>query len=485
MQSHNPLQNGDNLLHRSIRHLKHNEVRKIQELLLKTNYPLWVKSVNADNKLPIELIPENSNLTEDERDELYSLLLPATLDDSLKKITEPVDFNEVLQQCGNPSSDSELYTLLKNVCLAVNYVRTQLFSESESHPDFNSYSETQSRNVSKKLKEMRVELLHYVDEYMFAIFNSKETIFNVEDMSNLTSNIHITFPDKLWHNFLDSAFALFKKTKTGNCFEYNCAMQYYLEHKLQSNYKGQLYEMVLGDHNAYVIKVGSQKLLCDAWSGQIEFLNNLQHQLKGTKYIYILPENPKFIYRTLARFNSSYDEFRRFRYDNMLSQSNLKTKLNHVKSGPFSNFIYHLARNFSVQDKALFYILIQDQLEVALERKLLLEHEVYVLKQPKMVLKAIFGQYSAKAAFHSGLFTLQEVDNLAKEFIDKLLSLDGLGYLLEKNLKLSSIDDNNQEEICKEIDTYAMNYNLQKLSIFAQPVPSSPVDISNQVSPTP
>lgn len=92
------------------------------------------RTVNDNGEIPYDLV-NKLQINEDEKAKIYLLLLPLTTKNSLKNLSERLNFKDILKQY-NPSPESNLYRNLQEACMAANKSR-ELIKASSTHPQEN------------------------------------------------------------------------------------------------------------------------------------------------------------------------------------------------------------------------------------------------------------------------------------------------------------------------------------------------------------
>lgn len=237
---------GDTPLHTLIRQTKNR--LEFDSYCKKVNSDVasdMARTVNNKGQLPLDLV-ELSALSPQDKKMVSRALMDLMLQAKIKNHLEPINADEVLARYSY-DPDSVIVRNLKFACKLANQAR-HIIENSYSHPDCNHLSNEQNKLIDSKLANTRLAYDRGALKTLF--FHPVSALFDAENL------------------LLDSITTTIAEQRTGNCVEY-C---YLIKQKAQEADKSipvQHLYVAGGDHHVICIGDGNDKVICDAWAGDV------------------------------------------------------------------------------------------------------------------------------------------------------------------------------------------------------------------------
>lgn len=244
------------------------------------------KTMNNTGHTPLylaELISDPTTKTT-----LINLLLPKTLDCSIKKLSTPINEEEVLNHSPETLKNSKLKENLQLACHAINLTRKET-PDSSTHPQFNHF------NLEKKF-----EMLRRITDLRKKLYASGPTL-NLNDISATKDRA-----------------AIIKAAAIANCTEHSLLMLSHLREMIkETSTQVEIAYFANGDHAFNVIgreaksdinkpsTWGANAVIADAWAGEAYPANEIESKLSD----YISAAYNSDInasYNLLAFYNPAY-----------------------------------------------------------------------------------------------------------------------------------------------------------------------------------
>jgi hypothetical protein len=270
------------------------------------------KVLNTSKYSPLLLA--NKILNPSIKQAIIKLLLPITLDCSIKRLSEPVTVEEVIHNYPELKKDSAILETVALGCEAVNQCRKEI-NTSATHPEANAYTEEEYQKTRERMHDLR-KTLHAEPS-------------TIQEIAEKVVETH-----------------------TGNCGELSfVTTSNFIKLAKEKAHRIEIMNIVGGDHVFVVIDRalrsdankpdtwGSKAIVLDAWSGEVKPASDMKNLMN---YTMVKIEEHKgsevrdVEVNTLTFFNSKHHVIR-----NVLTfNSNSKIDDNRlVTLSPYNNYL--------------------------------------------------------------------------------------------------------------------------------------------------
>jgi len=319
----------DNLLHHILQYST--DAKWIMQCCTRLSVDLvsaMLKFPNNSGELPIHKLLNNGSINEEEKKKIYEIILPLMTTSSLKKLSDPISFDEVCKKY-NPVPHSELYYHLQFACEVLNLTREH-FKYSSSHPQLNG-KDYKYWIISEQLKYIREQTYKNIKP------------FKINKLSKKSAEEQM--------NYLNIYLYLFQQAMLANCDELSVmALKIACEITMKMTSNENLYHVEKGkekgiqsiDFCVCTLKNGDHAfckmglVICDPWAGVVYPVSEKDKELSAYKNIEINSKN----YNIVVSYNSKYHKLESSAHFNLLNKlSNFEHKIQ-VSKAPVNDSNY-------------------------------------------------------------------------------------------------------------------------------------------------
>lgn len=237
---------GDTLLHTCIRKARErSDIEGCFENLNPVAVSDMTRTVNNKGQLPLDLV-DASALSPKDKKTVSKMLMDFMLQAKIKNHSESISSEEVVARY-TYDPDSVIVRNLKFACKLANQAR-QVIENSYSHPDCNHLTNAQNKDIDAKLANTRLSYHRGALKALF--FHPISALFDAENL------------------LLDTVATTIAEQKSGNCVEY-CFLVNKKAQEEDKNIPVQHLYIQGGDHHVICIGDGNDKVICDAWAGDV------------------------------------------------------------------------------------------------------------------------------------------------------------------------------------------------------------------------
>ena len=275
--------NGNTFLHLAV-HYNNNKMVAYILKKLGEKASILCRTQNNYGVIPLQLAHKISNIFV--RTAMITLLLPKSLDYSIKPLSTHLNAKEILEQYPEAADNPVLKKNLEMAYEVINQCRDEILV-SFTHPDINQMEKDQKQQVNEQVRTLRS-------------YNLIGDTWTIEIIQRVAKKI--------------------KEHKAGNCGEYaTLAIAHILEKKLAHPLTVERFGFNKGDHCFVILdcvptrilkqfdSYGSNAVYLDAWAGEAIPIQSDKFIQKLNTYAVVSYNNSGDYYTVLPKFNPEYD----------------------------------------------------------------------------------------------------------------------------------------------------------------------------------
>jgi hypothetical protein len=393
------------------------------------------KTVNNSDHLPLDLIEENPLKYDDssEINKLYNLLIPLTIPESFKSLSEHIDA-EAIRQEFQPVSNSLLETNLMLGVEAANYARSHI-KQSTTHPQMNKASSEELRAVNEQLSIARNKNKDERKNIRAANLNFRFKTKNPRKDGSKKIKSYIS--DEGYKETVLSEAHRTKEYGVGNCHE----LAYLAKHHLMENHpeltSAEVFYCKGGDHVFLVIGRGTKSnnyqdwdenaVICDPWSGDVYPATHIP-QMMGNYTRRRIPygeDGKDHLFHIVTFLNENIHSLKPNR-----SKKDEKYYIKFDENDPLENLLRtRIPEDFTAEQMVVLHSEIIPNIRAALRNKQIEIADIEGLSDPIPTLYFIFNNEYGRNGLNLSLFKFNDIARLPKTVLTQLLSAEGIEFL--------------------------------------------------------
>lgn len=365
--------------------------------------------------LPIQLV-RHLKLDAKEKDKITRLLLDITCPQDMPVVSEKIDSKE--QVANNPSSDPKLINL---ACSIMNCVRSNM-PVSYTHPSMNHYSKAARIDAIEILDNARIKGM---TEATHILLKDPTCFYQYVSQSEQRVIIQVTCAPGTYLDYIDHSIKYNLQFGHGNCLELAmAALQMFIS--LYPHVKAGVYSLHGGDHIVLVLKknlktreIADEDIICDVWAGKIVTGANYLQRLSNYKTIEVQLNGESHCYSVTPKIDPRRHKLIPYVANNQITLSLLRG----------SDHAFLLSKINNPKDFLRFKVIVQKNLTIALEKRLVMNIELPNCIHRMAALCSVFSHSRIMDLFERKLFSLSNLDVLTDEEVTPHLNALCAKYL--------------------------------------------------------